>query len=146
MAPLWKWAILKVVRVGFPLPSFLAHGKAVLYFSGLIWQKWLSNDVLLQWVKTLIAKWVITWKNSILNVRFFLLLVTDINVKFNEHVLMRARHSAKTSFSFSPYSSQIAKARVSSPPCFGQLLRLHKAQKKRRDDPTSLFNFADLAK
>ena len=145
MAPLWKWAILKVVRVGFPLPSFLAHGKAVLYFSGFIWQKWLSN-VLLQWVKTLIAKWVITWKNSILNVRFFLLLVTDINVKFNEHVLMRARHSAKTSFSFSPYSSQIAKARVSSPPCFGQLLRLHKAQKKRRDDPTSLFNFADLAK
>ena len=43
-------------------------------------------------MKLVIGKWVITWKNSILNVRFFLLLVTDINVKFNEHVLMRARH------------------------------------------------------
>ena len=88
------------------------HGKeAVLYFSGFIWQRWLSN-VLLQWVKTLIAKWVITWKNSILNVRFFLLLVTDINVKFNEHVLMRARHSAKTSFSLSPPLSRSQIARV----------------------------------
>ena len=87
------------------------HGKAVLYFSGFIWQNWLFN-VLLLLVKTLIAKWVITWKNSILNVRFFLLLVTDINVKFNEHVLMRARHSAKTSFSLSPPLSRSQIARV----------------------------------